>query len=382
MPITVKDVLKLDLFSDSRILAGKNGLNRVVSRVSVFDCPIQIERDKMVLKSGDFFVSNFYPWKDNLDDAIYALSFMDSLNCSCLCITDEYIESFSHELIQHCNNLNFPILTINYSISYGDIMKHIYLLMIEEDKYNILEMQLTNLIKERDSVEIQKITKEINPHLLDNLTIIYCYSNNSDYKFDSNFFRVINSSKTNFTMPYKNGLIIILSYSSSYSSKINSMLNYFINLIKDNVENYVIGISNNFIHISNIQEAISQAILSCTSTKLENNTIIHYKNLGSLSLLLYLKDTPEIKSIYNSVINPVVSYDKRYNKNLLNTLIDFVECGGDYKKTASNMFQHENTIRYRILKIKSILNLEHSNIEFYEQISIGVKLHKIYSQFK
>lgn len=380
MSITVKDVLQLDLFKNTTVLAGKNGLDRIVKRVSVFDCPIQIERDLIVLKEGDFFVSNFYFWKDDYKEAIFAIDFLNSKKCSCLCITSEYLEYFTKDMAEHCNNINFPILTIDYSVSYGDIMKSVYLLMVEDQKNIILEMQLMNLIKTKDPLKTNKIINEINPHFLGYVTTLYCYSNDSDYKFSNHFINAINESKQNFCIPYKNGLLIILTYNNMPNSKIISHINYYLELIKTNVNDYIVGVSNNLLHLMDIQESISQAVLSCTSRVLHNDSIVYYGKLGSFSLLLSFKDTPVIKSIYNNTIVPIIQYDKNHNKDLLHTLITFVECCGDYKKTAQLIYQHENTVRYRVLKVKSILGLEDSTIEFYERISLGVKLHKIYKQ--
>jgi purine catabolism regulator len=380
MSITVKDVLQLDLFRNTKVLAGKDGLNRIVNRVSVFDCPIQIERDLIVLKEGDFFVSNFYFWKDDYDEAIFAIDFLNSRKCSCLCITSEYLEYFSEEMAEHCNKINFPILTIDYSVSYGDIMKSVYLLMVEDQRNIIHEMQLINLIKTKDTLEINKIINEINPHFLGYVTTIYCYSNDPNFKFSKHFRNTVNESKQNFCIPYKNGIIIILTYNNMTDSKITSYVNYYLELIKSNIKDYIVGISNNSINLIDIQESISQAVLSCTSRTIKSDSIVFYGNLGSFSLLLSFKDTPVIKSIYNNTIVPIIQYDKIHNKDLLHTLISFVECCGDYKKTAQLIYQHENTVRYRVLKVKSLLGLEDSTIEFYERISLGVKLHKIYKQ--
>ena len=91
---------------------------------------------------------------------------------------------------------------------------------------------------------------------------------------------------------------------------------------------------------------------------------------------------PHISLIIEEIIaycRKILDYDKANKSFLLETLISFVNHDGDYKKVSSELFQHENTIRYRILKVKSILNLDKSNIEFYEKISIGVKLHRIYN---
>jgi DNA-binding PucR family transcriptional regulator len=41
------------------------------------------------------------------------------------------------------------------------------------------------------------------------------------------------------------------------------------------------------------------------------------------------------------------------------------------------MFQHGNTIRYRINKIKEILEMENLEGSFNEQLSIAIKIYKV-----
>nr|WP_243157966.1 helix-turn-helix domain-containing protein [Aminipila terrae] len=57
----------------------------------------------------------------------------------------------------------------------------------------------------------------------------------------------------------------------------------------------------------------------------------------------------------------------------------FVENDGNYIKTAEALYLHKNTIRYRINKIKELHHMENSELNFYEQLSIAIKLYKIYS---
>ena len=62
---------------------------------------------------------------------------------------------------------------------------------------------------------------------------------------------------------------------------------------------------------------------------------------------------------------------------IMNTLKAFVRNKGDYKLTALDVSQHENTVRYRMNKLRSWLDMDDDNISFYETISLIAK----YSQF-
>ena len=49
----------------------------------------------------------------------------------------------------------------------------------------------------------------------------------------------------------------------------------------------------------------------------------------------------------------------------------------DYKKTAKAMYVHENTIRYRMSRIRELINFGKTEIDFFETISIVYKIHKL-----
>jgi DNA-binding PucR family transcriptional regulator len=80
-----------------------------------------------------------------------------------------------------------------------------------------------------------------------------------------------------------------------------------------------------------------------------------------------------MKKYINDIIQPIINYDEG---KLIETAREFIANYGDIIKTAEKMYQHKNTIRYRIQKMKALLDIE-SDSEFYEQLSIAIKCEKI-----
>lgn len=50
---------------------------------------------------------------------------------------------------------------------------------------------------------------------------------------------------------------------------------------------------------------------------------------------------------------------------------------GNFQETAEIMRQHENTIRYRVNKVKAALNMENDNVKFNETVAVAVKLRSL-----
>jgi DNA-binding PucR family transcriptional regulator len=94
-------------------------------------------------------------------------------------------------------------------------------------------------------------------------------------------------------------------------------------------------------------------------------------------LIYPIRDSRIITNFHEETIVPLVEYDKYYNSDIVETVEKYIKNDGNYKKTALDLNQHENTVRYRILKAKKLLGLENSHFEFIEQVSIGLKIDKI-----
>ncbi|WDV45680.1 helix-turn-helix domain-containing protein [Clostridiaceae bacterium M8S5] len=104
---------------------------------------------------------------------------------------------------------------------------------------------------------------------------------------------------------------------------------------------------------------------------------------NSRDKVVYLiKKASETKEMYDELVKPIKDYDDINNTEIFKTIKAFVETDGSYKKTAKSLFQHENTIRYRISKAKKLLGMKNSNIEFLMYISLVVKMDDIYTDNK
>ncbi len=142
--------------------------------------------------------------------------------------------------------------------------------------------------------------------------------------------------------------------------------------------NYNIGISNIFTEIDQFNNCIKQAMLSFDISSVINSRLVYYKDINVYKILYPLKGSECLQDFYDDIMKPLIDYDNHYDKfELIKTIEAFLEYDGDYKKTAAYLNQHENTVRYRILKAKRLLNLEDNNFKFIEQVSIALKIKNI-----
>ena len=81
---------------------------------------------------------------------------------------------------------------------------------------------------------------------------------------------------------------------------------------------------------------------------------VFYEDLGIYNLISVQGSKEEI--LVNSGLNKIYDYDKKKRGNLLETLEVFLDTNGSINKTAIKIYAHPNTVKYRLRKIKEIID--------------------------
>lgn len=377
MSIKVRDILNLELFKNNEleIIAGKNGLNRKIRRVSAFDCPLRGDVvDKKIICKGDFFVTSLFVVKDNLEDMIELFNILIHSNSSGICVINEFITDFPESIIQIADENSFPILLVDKDVPYGEIIMGIVELIIKDKEDIINEMRIEKLLSTDNYEEIIKISHDINDNFMRNFVVFYLkdigYGSNCQYIEEN-----VNNKAMWSAVRYEDGILLIIT--NDEFAKLKSQYDYILDLVDSSCDEYVLGISNFYNNIIYLKKAIIEALTSGNFSDIFHKKIIKYEDLQVYSLLLPIKHRVEMMEFYNRLALPLKKYDEKFNTNLFETAICFVENDGNYGETANELFQHENTIRYRISKIKQLLNMEDKEIEFLTQLSIMTKIYRL-----
>ena len=90
--------------------------------------------------------------------------------------------------------------------------------------------------------------------------------------------------------------------------------------------------------------------------------------------ILDVADDYRVQEFCNDTLQPIINYDENENGKLIQTLFGLIQCQGDIRRLASDLGQHENTIRQRLKKIEDLTGLNYRNPDHYEQLSIAVKI--------
>jgi sugar diacid utilization regulator len=105
------------------------------------------------------------------------------------------------------------------------------------------------------------------------------------------------------------------------------------------------------------------------------SSVSTFEGTGTYKLLFrVLQENPEeLETFYAETLEPVVLYDSRYGTELVHTLTTYLDNDASTVKTATGLFAHRHTIRYRLDRVGELTGLDVDKSEDREQLTLGIK---------
>ena len=214
--ITVSELLKLESMKGAKVLAGKSGLNRRITKLNVMEVPDIINW----VEEGEFLLTTAYTMRDNIDELESLIDQLNQQGLAGLGIkTKRYIEEIPKESLYKAEFLEFPLIEIPYEISYSDILieglgeiinAHANIL----SKIDIIQTKLINVMLSGGSFKeighaiyesLDKNSIAIKDYMFEE-TIILC--SNENKKYIETIVEMENSKRKDFKRNYNKNLCI------------------------------------------------------------------------------------------------------------------------------------------------------------------------------
>lgn len=329
--MTVKDVLEMDCFKEGYLRAGKNGLSKEVSSITIMDIPDITGW----LSEGQLLISGI------LFSQCCTIAFINSLvekNIPGIITKEKFTTTVDSAIFEYCNSIGFPVLIAPAGSNWGEITNPV-IKSIVEAPYRIIE--------ESHIFHDTLMKSMIEGHSLKDLCCQFYHSSNLTLAITDNDYHLLGYSDnidwkeltrklSRYTIQYSGFSYGSLDDKKSYSYTYQNML-----LSSLNLKLFIYPVTLNHIHYGNILLAIHQDvtapdpidimkiqqlgfIVALFSTKQnEINNAAHRFNNLILSQLLQ-KETislPEAetslavigKKIHRNYYMVRFHYDKKYN---------------------------------------------------------------------
>lgn len=105
--------------------------------------------------------------------------------------------------------------------------------------------------------------------------------------------------------------------------------------------------------------------------------ITTFDDLGVYRLLGAADDSSEIERFVAEWLGPLIAHDEKKHGDLVETLSQYLECGGNYDHTAAALMIHRSTLRYRLQRIRDISKLDLTDVDSRLNLHVAARAWKI-----
>ncbi len=381
MGITIYDATKLNTFRNFRLISGVSGLGNPIEKVGILDWEFFIKEEGQFIK-GEFVLSSLMFAKDNPD---YILeSVMELVHCgvSGLAVKNVYYNELPQEVVRFSNENDFPIFIFDNSAYFEDIITEVMDKIRFAGNYELLETKVDILIKKQlDKVTVKEIAYEINSSFKDAFFSVYIKS--MQYTDDQQIITMLDQIKKagslsiySTAMKYRGGILLIISSEKIETGELDKKVENLLTSLPIDSKLFYVGVSNAHRDLSSFNIGINESLYAEITSEVTKTNLKKFSEIGLYSMILPYKEDIWMRSFYEGLTLPIKNYDEKYNTELFETAVIYIEKDGNIIDTANALFIHKNTVRYRLEKIKEILDMDSG---FYEQLAIAMKIHNVQS---
>ncbi|WP_279201814.1 PucR family transcriptional regulator ligand-binding domain-containing protein [Intestinimonas butyriciproducens] len=384
--LTVMEVLSQPLFSDFEFLTNQSGLYNVISGVGIFEWESKevIQRE---FNSGEFVITTLSYARENINDGIGCLQALIGQHVAAIAIKDIYFRELPPEIIDLANRNHTPILLFS-NVNFEDIIFNIKNALLS-NKFNAsLIDRINELFRGPKNAGLDARIKNINPFFRANNICCYCRPASGEEqilsdKLDQYYRAYLHNRKESLhseydaytLVKYPSGILVIYSTDDGVDTIRKKLLQllYLLNLER---MDFRIGISTPRESLNTLPASIWESIYACATSVISKEPLLDFCQIGVYQFLCALRHHAWVEQFYYNIERLLSEYDERHHSNLLETVLTYVKCDRNISLAAEMLFQHSNTIRYRLEKVKTVLGLEET-VDYYNQLYVFATLYEI-----
>lgn len=372
MSISIKDMLNQKNCSNFRLVSGGGGLDNRVETVGILDHEI-LDGSFHSFTHGDFVLSNFTAARGDISLFESSMLKLINQNVSGIAIKDIYFKTLPKEVIRASIENGIPIFFFSQEIYFEEIISEIMTSVRELDYQQLIQSKVHAIVNGNFSKEtLKELALDLNSQFKETIQSCYCILKQPHkYSLTQNILKN-NHPDYSSVINYRDGLLIIST--ADTESKLKSRITSLLSKNKISSDEFSIGFSSIYYGLQFISESIKESLTALKAAKIMGVSKIDYSHIGLYKILIPISKEPYSSKFSSGIMDPIRNYDKKYGTHLLETAEVFVSCTGNYSLASEQLFQHQNTIRFRVKKIKELLNITSSDSEFFSILSVAIKL--------
>ena len=137
-----------------------------------------------------------------------------------------------------------------------------------------------------------------------------------------------------------------------------------------------VGVGSRHVREDELRQAVMECLYAEKFARLKGKEEIFFDDMGVYQILFPYYEENWMREYSRRFLGKVLEFDREYDGELFQTIRIYIEQSGDIHAVAEKMHVHKNTIRYRINKVRELLNME-EDPTFLEQMSLAVRIYEL-----
>jgi sugar diacid utilization regulator len=136
-----------------------------------------------------------------------------------------------------------------------------------------------------------------------------------------------------------------------------------------------IGVGGTCARPSELPRSLREAglALRLQKTLLPGSGACEYPRLGIFRMLAAIPDLTDIEEFVREWLGSLLDYDARRKAELVRTLTQYLEHGGNYDATAAELSVHKSTLKYRLQRIRELTGVELNDPDVHFNLQLATR---------
>ena len=136
-----------------------------------------------------------------------------------------------------------------------------------------------------------------------------------------------------------------------------------------------IGVGGPCARPSELPRSLREAYLALRlqKTLLPGSGACEYPKLGIFRMLAAIPDLTDVDRFVREWLGSLLDYDERRKAELVRTLTQYLEHGGNYDATAAELSVHKSTLKYRLQRIRELTGLELNDPDVHFNLQLATR---------
>lgn len=383
MALSLLKILNLPYLKNLQCEAGEQGLDKIITSTGLLDYePLVREPSEAInpLYSNSLVLTSFLFAKDDPDMIFPVVKELVEKQVGALAYKKIFYDTLPKEVLVYANKKHFPIFSFEETYFENIIFNVMEAIRLEDNEilteHTIHKMIHTDMTRAEAQSFANRLSLDFNKYLM--FYYITLSENERDKSKESiaeQFYMSKALRQRSLLSTYKNGYFLLITLDSNELADYENFLKQALPPVAKSDDNFIITRSR--IHSS--QGTLDIGLRESYNTSIGATVLgrhrMTYDELGTLKFLIPLCNTPELQIFKQEIVDKL-----KEEQELYDTAIEYVKAQANINETAQACFCHPNTIRYRIKRMKQLINAsQESDYAFYEKLSIALKLEKLQS---